>query len=67
NSPIRKVLDTAYEQTSWDNPSMFNAGLKQAKSGVLGWFKQLFARQTPSQVNVNLDVGGNADAGAIPM
>ncbi|WP_426400233.1 type VI secretion system membrane subunit TssM [Ralstonia sp. R-29] len=67
NSPIRKVLDTAYDQTSWDNPSMFNAGLKQAKTGVLGWFKQLFARQTPSQVNVNLEVGGNADAGAIPM
>ncbi|ARS59247.1 type VI secretion system membrane subunit TssM [Ralstonia pseudosolanacearum] len=67
NSPIRKVLDTAYDQTSWDNPSMLNAGLKQAKSGVLGWFKQLFARQTPSQINVNVDVGGNAETGSIPM
>ena len=46
---------------------MLNAGLKQAKTGVLGWFKQLFARQTPSQVNVNVDTGNLADAGAIPM
>lgn len=68
NSPIRKVFDTAYEQTSWDNPSLLNAGLKQAKTGVLDWFKRLISRGTPSQVNVNVDVSGaNAAGGTIPM
>ncbi|WP_454712169.1 type VI secretion system membrane subunit TssM [Cupriavidus nantongensis] len=68
NSPIRKVLDTAYEQTSWDNPSLLNAGLKQAKSGMLDWFKRLISRGTPSQMSVNVDVSGaSTAAGTIPM
>ncbi len=60
NSPIRKVLEAVYEQTSWDNPSVVNASLKQARTGVINWFKRLFSRASPtSQISVNLDVSGN--------
>jgi type VI secretion system protein ImpL len=65
NSPIRKVFDTVYDQTSWDNPSLVNAGLQQARTGALNWFKNLFSRATPSQVNVNIDASGNRTE--IPM
>lgn len=56
NSPIRKVFNTVYEQTSWDNPSLVNAGLQQAGSGVVNWVKRLFSRATPSQLNVNVNI-----------
>ncbi|MNU53321.1 type VI secretion system membrane subunit TssM [Variovorax boronicumulans] len=65
NSPIRKVFDTVYDQTSWDNPSLVNAGLQQARTGAFNWFKRLFSRATPSQVNVNVDLNGGATE--IPM
>jgi type VI secretion system protein ImpL len=62
DSPIRKVLETAYDQTSWDNPSLFSAGVKGAQTGVTSWFKQLFNRGTSSsvgQINANIDINGN--------
>lgn len=68
NSPIRKVFNTVYEQTSWDNPSLVNAGLQQAGSGVLNWVKRLFSRATPSQVNVNINIDpANGNPIEIPM
>ena len=59
DSPIRKVLETAYDQTSWDNPSLFNASLKRAQSGVTSWFKQWFSRAPTGQLNANIDINGN--------
>jgi type VI secretion system protein ImpL len=62
DSPIRKVLETAYDQTSWDNPSLFGAGVKGAQTGVTSWFKQLFNRGASSsvgQINANIDINGN--------
>ncbi|MCT9071772.1 type VI secretion system membrane subunit TssM [Cupriavidus gilardii] len=70
NSPIRKLFDAAYEQTSWDNPSIVNAGLKQAKTGVIEWFKRWVSRGTPSGVSVNVDsasLASSSEAGNIPM
>ncbi|MET5115806.1 ImcF-related family protein, partial [Burkholderia pseudomallei] len=29
DSPIRQVLETAYDQTSWDNPSLAKATIKK--------------------------------------
>ncbi|MBY4897541.1 type VI secretion system membrane subunit TssM [Cupriavidus sp. AU9028] len=69
NSPIRKLIDTAYEQTSWDNPSIVNAGLKKARTGVIEWFKRWISRGTPSGMSVNVDSNSLAstEAGNLPM
>jgi type VI secretion system protein ImpL len=65
NSPVNKIMTTVYQQTSWDNPSLVNAGLKQAQSGFINWFKATILRQTPSQLDVNLNI--NASSSNIPM
>jgi type VI secretion system protein ImpL len=59
DSPIRKILETAYDQTSWDNPSLVNTTIKQAQSGIKGWFKNLFSRATNGTVEANIDINGN--------
>lgn len=58
NSPISKLVNTIYEQTSWDNPSLINEGMKRAQRGIVGWFKETILRQSPSGVNLNVNVGG---------
>jgi type VI secretion system protein ImpL len=58
DSPIRKVLETAYEQTSWDNPSLANVALKTAQGGVVNWVKQWFSRSPAAQLNANVDING---------
>jgi type VI secretion system protein ImpL len=65
NSPISKLVNTVYQQTSWDNPSLINEGVKRAQRGVIDWFKETVLRQSPSGVNVNINLGGTA--GQIPM
>ncbi|WP_322092495.1 type VI secretion system membrane subunit TssM [Paraburkholderia bannensis] len=59
DSPIRKILETAYDQTSWDNPSLVNTTIKQAQSGIKGWFKNLFSRATSGKMEANIDINGN--------
>ena len=49
-SPINKLVTTVYEQTSWDNPSLLDAGLQRAQRGVSGWFRETILRQKPSQL-----------------
>jgi type VI secretion system protein ImpL len=53
-SPLNKIITTVYEQTSWDNPSLIDAGLSRAKGGVVGWFKETIMRQKPSQIDINM-------------
>lgn len=68
NSPIRKVLDTVYRQTSWDNPTAVNAGLQKAGSETAGWFRRLVGSSSPSGVSVNVNVDpGTASALEVPM
>ena len=55
-SPIRKIMQTVFDQTSWDNPSLLNERLGKAQKGVLEWMKQTILRQAPSSVDVKLDV-----------
>ena len=57
-SPIKKVMQTLFDQTSWDNPSLLNERLGTAQRGIMDWFKQAILRQAPSRVDVNLNVGG---------
>ncbi|MFP3647981.1 type VI secretion system membrane subunit TssM, partial [Paraburkholderia sp. SIMBA_054] len=59
DSRMRKLRETAYGQTSWDNPSLFNANLKRAQSGVTSWFRQWFSRAPTGQLNANIDINGN--------
>ena len=66
NSPISKLINTVYQQTSWDNPSLINEGVKQAQRGIVDWFKQTILRQAPSGVNLNVNISGSA-APQIPM
>lgn len=65
NSPIAKLVNEVYQQTSWDNPSLINEGMKRAQRGVVDWFKETILRQAPSGVNINLKLGGAP--GQIPM
>jgi type VI secretion system protein ImpL len=66
NSPLNKLMNSVYEQTSWDNPSLIDAGLQRAQRGVSGWFKETILRQKPSQVNINVPSGGVQNA-ALPL
>ncbi|QYF96138.1 type VI secretion system membrane subunit TssM [Massilia sp. PAMC28688] len=68
-SPLNKLITTVYEQTSWDNPSLVDAGLQRAKRGVMGWFKEVILRRKPSQVNVNMPTSSSATAAsaALPL
>jgi len=64
-SPIKKVLTTLNDQTSWDNPTLFNDRVAKVQSGVVEWFKTSILRQAPSRVEVKVDVTGAGDA--VPM
>ncbi|CAN7407088.1 type VI secretion system membrane subunit TssM [Pseudoduganella sp. LjRoot289] len=65
-SPLNKLISTVYQQTSWDNPSLLDAGMQRAQRGVSGWFRETILRQTPSQLNVNLAAPGVQNA-ALPL
>ena len=64
-SPIKKIMQTVFDQTSWDNPSLLNERLGAAQKGVLEWVKQTLLRQAPSSVDVKLDV--SAGKAEIPV
>ncbi|MCH2242121.1 MAG: type VI secretion system membrane subunit TssM, partial [Aquabacterium sp.] len=64
-SPIGKLMQTLYDETSWDNPSLVNAQLAKAQQGFFAWIKQTLMRGTPSQANVNINVSG--DMKNVPM
>ncbi|MFZ6648938.1 type VI secretion system membrane subunit TssM [Undibacterium sp. TJN25] len=65
SSPISKLINTVYKETSWDNPSMVDAGIQRAQRGFIGWFKETILRQAPSQMNISLDI--NAPKTDIPV
>ncbi len=68
DSPIRKILETAYTQTAWDNPALASTTLQKAQNGVTGWFKRLFSSKTQAAQNAGIDVdlaGGSPTAGPV--
>jgi type VI secretion system protein ImpL len=72
DSPIRKVLQTAYEQTSWDNPALASVQIDKVKAGFMRraqtFISNLFSRSPRGTINAN-DLDGHAgqQAGAQPM
>ncbi len=66
SSPIGKLVNTVYQQTSWDNPTLVDAGLKQAQRGAMAWFRETILRQKPSQLNINIPAGTPQNA-ALPL
>ncbi|WP_229490266.1 type VI secretion system membrane subunit TssM [Pseudoduganella namucuonensis] len=65
-SPLNKLVSTVYQQTSWDNPSLLDAGMQRAQRGVAGWFRETILRQAPSQINVNIS-NTSAQNAALPL
>jgi type VI secretion system protein ImpL len=61
SSPLSKLLDTIYQQTSWDNPTLMSAELKQAQTGFVNWIKNSLFRRAPSQVNANINLSVQVD------
>lgn len=48
NSLVAKLINTVYEQTSWDNPTLANVSIEQAKTGVMAWINNLFSSKAPA-------------------
>ncbi len=61
-SPVRKIMQMVFDQTSWDNPSLLNERLATVQKGALEWLKQTLLRQAPSSVDVKLDVSSGKTA-----
>jgi type VI secretion system protein ImpL len=64
-SPVGKLIQALFDQTSWDNPGLLNDRLAKSQKGFVDWFKQSILRMAPSQVEVKLDV--STGQAAIPL
>ena len=64
-SPVGKLIQALYDQTSWDNPSVLNERLAKGQKSFVAWFKQSIMRMAPSQVEVKVDL--TTGQAAIPM
>jgi type VI secretion system protein ImpL len=64
-SPVGKLMQTLYDETSWDNPSLLNDRLAKTQQGFIAWIKRVVLGQSPSQVQVNVNV--QTGQAAIPM
>ena len=58
SSPSKRLMEALYRETSWDNPSLVGQQLGNAQRGIVAWFKETILRQSPSGVNLNVNVGG---------
>ncbi|HJV76272.1 MAG TPA: type VI secretion system membrane subunit TssM [Noviherbaspirillum sp.] len=67
SSPLNKLMQTIYRETSWDNPSLVNHGLQNARRGFVEWFRTTIMRQAPAQLSIDLATAkpGQLQAGAI--
>lgn len=63
-SPLGRLMQTLYDETSWDNPSLVNERLAQTRTGLVEWFKRAVLGRAPAQVNVNVKLDG--EPGALP-
>ncbi|MGN6805337.1 MAG: type VI secretion system membrane subunit TssM [Trinickia sp.] len=64
DSPIRKIFETAYDQTAWDNPALASTTLQRAQKGVSGWFKRMFSSREQAAQNAGIDMDPSALAPA---
>ena len=69
NSPLARLLEAIYQQTSWDNPGAATvaATRERAEKGAWAAFMQKMTRSTPSEVRdiVQLPVAAAADASGL--
>lgn len=63
-SPIGKLMQVLFEQTSWDNPTMANVGAERAQKGFIEWFKNSILRMSPARVAVDVNVNAKLE---VPM
>ena len=61
SSPIAKLLTSIYDETSWDNPALQNARLRQAERGIIAWFKETVLRRAPSQLTASPGLNAQID------
>lgn len=54
SSPLSKVLAEIHQQTSWDNPTVASAQVREAQTGFINWIKYSVLRRSPAQININL-------------
>jgi len=66
NSPIARLVNTVYQETSWDNPSLLDAGLQRAQRGIGDWFREAILRRKPSQLALNTPASG-ANGAPLPL
>lgn len=64
-SPVGKLIQALFDQTSWDNPGILNERLAKSQKGFVDWFKQSILRMAPGRVEVKLDV--TTGQAAIPL
>ena len=55
-SPVGRLIQALFDQTSWDNPSLLNDRLAAGQQGFVAWFKQSVMGMAPSPVTLNMDV-----------
>jgi len=60
-SPIARLLTAIQQQTSWDNPTLMNAEMKEAQTGFINWIKNTVLRRTPSPVSSNVNINLQLD------
>jgi type VI secretion system protein ImpL len=66
-SPIAKLLDTIYQETSWDNPGAARAASAAIKRGFTAWFREVVLRRTPSEAAGIVDAADPSRQGASPQ
>ncbi len=64
-SPLGRLIQTLYDQTSWDNPSLLNDKLAAGQRTFVEWFKQSVMGMSPTQLNVKMEV--NLGDKSIPL
>jgi type VI secretion system protein ImpL len=64
-SPLSKVLKAVHEQTVWDDPAQARIVGDKVKRGLLGWFREVVLRQTPSDARQVVDSLGPLPVGGV--
>lgn len=59
-SPINRLMEALYRETAWDNPSLLNQSMNNARTGVFQWIRNLFNRRSPVSVDMNLSAEARA-------
>lgn len=63
SSPIATVLQTVHNETSWDNPSLAQQGLRHTRNGMMDWFRTTILRKSPTELHnaVPTNIGKSPD------